>query len=183
MSDGVSAAQWMQIGGTASSTIGAVGAAMGQKHQAQIDDTNARLSTLAAEAALRQGEHEEQASRLNYADLKSKQKVAIAANGLDRGSDSAVRLLTTTDFLGETDAQTIHANAVRASFGYRAQAVGYGNSALARRAVNPAVAGAGTLLSSGAQVARSWYTLNKSGAVSSAVTPIGPGGYDPSTER
>lgn len=180
---GISPGAWgtvstgLQVGGAATSVIGAIGSAAGSRHQASIDDTNARLSTLAAEAAVVQGQHEEQVSRLQYADVKSKQKVAFASNGVDPTSESAQRAFTTTDYLGELDANTIRANAVRASFGYRAQAVGYGNRALAERAVNPAMAGAGTLLGSGAQVARSWYTLNKGGV--SAVTPIGPAGHDP----
>ncbi len=149
---------YMQVGGAVTSVIGAYSAAQGAKAQAGIDETNARVSELGAQAALLQGQREEQVSRMNSAQLKGAQRVSFAANGVDLGSDSAVRTLTSTDYLGEVDANTAKANAVRAAFGYRTQAVNSRNSALARQAISPGAAGASTLLGTGAQVARHWYS-------------------------
>lgn len=151
----------LSAGGVASSAIGAYASAAGTRAQASIDDTNARLSELGAQAALLQGQHQEQVSRINTAELKSGQRVGFAAHGVDLGSDSAQRALTTTDLLGEVDANTAHANAIRAAFGYRTQALNSEMAAAGKRAINPVAAGFSTLVGGGAQVARSWYTLNK----------------------
>src|SRR3954466_13565065 len=135
MGFGISAAQvgWtskgLALAGLGTSVVGAYGAAAGARAQASIDDTNARLSELAAESALMQGQREEQASMMQTAELKSRQRVGLAANGVDLGSKSAQNILTTTDYLGSVDAATAHANAVRSAFGYRTQAVSSQNSA------------------------------------------------------
>lgn len=161
-----------QAGGAAISTIGAVSSAVGQKSalnaQAGIDDTNARLAELGAQSVLLQGQSQEQQSMISTANLKSKQRVALAANGVDLGVGSAARQLTSTDVLGAVDANTIHANAIRSAFGYRTQAVNLQNDALQKRSaadsISPISSAASTLLGSGGQVAGSWYQLSKVGA-------------------
>jgi hypothetical protein len=167
-----------QGSGAVTSAIGAYASAQANRSQANIADTNARLSELGAQAALLQGQTEEMRSRLATANLKSTQRVSFAANGVDLGEGSSARTLTSTDLLGEVDANTIHANAVRAAFGYRTQALNYSNDALMRRAgPRGLTAGAAALLSGAGQVASSWYQFNKTGAGSSpgtgSTTPLG----------
>jgi hypothetical protein len=102
--------------------------------QAEVSDLNARLLDLSAEDALLAGQHEEQRARLATARIKSAQKVAIAANGIDMAEGTPIELLTGTDLMGEIDAQTIKANAARSAFGYRTQAVNARGDATLRKA-------------------------------------------------
>lgn len=157
-----------QGSGVLTSAIGAYASAQSNRAQASIADTNARLSELGAQAALLQGQQREMSSRLATANLKGTQRAGFAANGVDLGEGSAARTLTSTDVLGEVDANTIHANAVRAAFGYRTQALNYSNDAMQRRAGPGGLqAGATRLLSGAGQVASSWYQFNKAGAFNS----------------
>lgn len=172
-----------QGAGAVTSAIGAYAMAQSSRAQASISDSNARLAELGAQAALLQGQTEEMRSRLATANLKSSQRVSFAANGVDLGEGSSARTLTATDLLGEVDANTIHANAVRAAFGYRTQALNYSNDALMRRAGPGGLqAGATTLLGSTGQVASSWYQFNKSGAFNSPSNGSTPMALYPSSQ-
>lgn len=165
----VMAAVAMQATGAAGNTVGAYYGAKSQKSslefQAQLDDINARLAESSAQSILFQGQREEQRSRLQTAQVKSAQRVALAANGVDLTEGSAAELLTSTDVLGEADANTINANAVRAAWGQRSQATNMQIDAMgkrtAARAINPNMAAASTLLNGATQVASSWYTGTK----------------------
>lgn len=162
----------LMAAGAASNTIGSYFTARGQqtalRYQADIADTNARLSELSAQSELLRGQREEQASRLRTAQLKSTQRAALAANGIDLGQGSAAEILTSTDFMGEVDANTIAANAVRQAWGYRTQGMNFQNEALMKRstagAINPGMTAATTLLGEAGRVATSWYTMDKLGA-------------------
>lgn len=163
----------LQAGGAAYSTVGSFYAAQSQKTaldgQAAVDDINARTAESTAESALYQGQQQEISARLKTAQLKSSQRASMAANGIDLGSGTATNILTTTDTMGEIDANTIAANAVRSAFGYRTQATNFQNDALMKRAtasaISPISSAVGTLLTSGGQVAGNWYKLNKAGAL------------------
>lgn len=181
--------------------IDADGGAYSLRAQADIADLNARLLDLSAEDALLAGQHEEQRARLATERLKSSQRVAFAANGIDMAEGTALNVMTGTDLMGEVDVQTIKANAARSAFGYRTQAVGARGDATLRRAqasslltnsaaatrakkvsisgqlandlaasktkaigaagISPGSAAMSSLLSSGANVAESWYRYSK----------------------
>lgn len=155
--------------GAAANGVGAYYGAKSQKSslefQAQMDDINARLAESSAQTILFQGQREEQRSRLQTAQMKSAQRVALAANGVDLTEGSAAEILTSTDVLGEVDANTIHANAVRAAWGQRTQATNMQIDAMgkrtAARAIKPNMAATSTLLNGATQVASSWYTGTK----------------------
>ncbi|WP_369952268.1 hypothetical protein [Ralstonia syzygii] len=157
--------------GVAANTVGSYFSAQQQKTaldaQAGVDDINARMAESGAQSALYQGQQQEISARMRTAQLKSSQRTALAANGVDLGSDSAVNVLTSTDVMGDIDANTIAANAVRAAFGYRTQATNFQNDALMKRAsasaISPIGSAAGTLLSSAGQVAGNWYLMKKNG--------------------
>ncbi|WP_186425096.1 virion core protein, T7 gp14 family [Cupriavidus metallidurans] len=165
----------LQGGGAAISTVGSYFSAQQQKSalgaQADIADINARTAESTAESALYQGQQQEISQRLKTAQLKSSQRTAMAANGIDLGSGSAVNVLTSTDTMGEIDANTIAANAVRSAFGYRTQATNFQNDALMKRTtasgISPITSAASTLLTGAGQVAGSWYKLKKAGAFDS----------------
>ncbi len=162
----------MQGAGAASSAVGAYYGAQSQKVSlslsADMADINARMSESAAQATLLTGDREEGKSRIATANLKSAQRTGLAANGVDLGVGSAKDILTTTDAMGEMDANTIHANAVRSAWGYRTQGVNQSNQALMARAsagaINPLMSTATSLLGSAGSVASSWYAYKKAGA-------------------
>lgn len=171
MSFAVSSIAMMGIG-AASSTVGAYYSAAGQKSSlgfaAGIADLNARAAEQGAQVTLQGGERQYQSSRLSTAALKGKQRAGLAANGVDLGVGSAVSILTTTDVMGEIDANTIQANAVRQAWGYRTQATAYENEAMMKRAsasaINPGMAAFTTMLTEGSKVAGAYAGLSKAGA-------------------
>lgn len=158
--------------GAASGAIGAFYSAKTQKSslnaQANIAEQNARIAELGAQIELMRGQREEQSSRLRTAQLKSAQRTALAANGVDLGEGSALDVLTATDVFGEIDANTIAANAIRSAWGYRTQSTNLQSEALMKRAtakgVSPGMSAFSSLLGGASQVAGTWYGLNKAGA-------------------
>lgn len=159
----------MQGMGAILSAIGAWAGAGAQKAslraQAEIAEINAKTAENNAQAVLFAGQREEQRSMLHTAGLKGAQRTRFAANGVDLGVGSAARVLTTTDVMGEIDANQIKANAVRQAWGHRVQATNYQNDALRSRAnasaINPLLAGASSLLGSAGSVAANWYAVSK----------------------
>lgn len=162
-----------QVGGVATSTIGAYFGAAAQKSlfqgQAAIADTNARIAELGAQQELYRGQQQVGALTLKAGQLKSSQRAAMAANGLALGEGSAAEVLASTDIMKEIDANTLIANAVRSAWGYRTQAVDFQNEAIMKRAaasgIRPGMAAATSLLGGAGKVASSWYMLKKDGAV------------------
>ena len=160
-----------QIGGAATSAIGSYFGAATQKAvlngQASVADSNARISELGAQSALMQGQQQVGALTLRAGQLKSSQRAAMAANGIDLGTGNAAELQASTDIMKEIDANTLTANAVRSAWGYRTQAMNFKNEALTRRAsagaISPGMAAASSLLGSAGSVASSWYGMNKAG--------------------
>lgn len=166
--------------------------------QAAIGDINAKMMESNAQATLLSGQREEQKSQINTAQLKSTQRASMAANGIDLGVGSAENILTTTDVMGEIDANTIQANAVRAAWGYRAEAQnakGQADVARARQygaavmagaerdvggkayafamkqadSVRPSTSFGSSLLSGAGKVAESWYSYaNKNNDITQA---------------
>ena len=161
----------LQLAGAGSSAVGAFYGAKSRKsalgYEADMADINAKLAESTAQSTLLAGQAAEQRTRLQTAQLKSRQRVAMGSSGtaLDEGSNAEI--LKTTDYMGEIDADTVAANAVRAAWGYRTQAANYQGSATMARsaadAVSPGAALATSLLGSASQVASSWYSAKKAG--------------------
>ena len=160
----------------------ALGAYMGARSQKQslqfqadIAEINAKAYERSAQGELLAGQREEQKSRLATANLKGTQTARLAASGVDIGEGSAARTLASTDIFGDIDANTIAANAVRSAWGYRMQGTNARNDALMKRAsagaINPLLAAGTTALTGAAQVAGSWYSLNKAGAFDTPKIP------------
>jgi hypothetical protein len=133
--------------------------------QADLSLINARMSESAAQSELLRGQRSEQGLRLKTAGLKSSQRAAMAANGIDLGSDTAINVLTSTDVMGEIDAKTVQVNAVRAAWGYRTQGVNSENTARMARAnakgSDPMAAAASSLLGSAASSSMNYYKLGR----------------------
>ena len=159
------------------SAVGSVASASAQRaaasYQANMLDLNAQMAERNAQGELMRGQREEQSVRLRTAQLKSSQRVALAANGLDLGQGTANDVLTSTDVMGENDANTVAANALRSAFGYRTQAMNFANEARMRRASAPSVAGAlaTSLIGSATSVSEKWANLKKTGATPKDADP------------
>jgi hypothetical protein len=164
-----------QGAGSAATAVGAYFNARSQKialhGAAAMADLNAEQSELAAEQELARGNAAVAATSARAGQVKSAQRAALAANGVDLGVGSAVELQASTDIEKENDINTITANAVRAAWGQRVQATNYANDALTKRAgagsISPFMAGATSLLGSASSIASSWYVLNKNGVLTS----------------
>lgn len=165
-----------QIGGAITSGAGSFFSAGTQKatikSQAAIADTNARIAELGAQQELFRGQAEVGALTLRAGQLKSSQRAAMAANGIDLGTGSAAELQVSTDIMKEIDKTTLETNAVRNAWGYRTQAANFQNEALLKRAsakaISPFGAAASSLLGSAGSVASSWYQFSKAGAFDTA---------------
>lgn len=152
--------------------------------QAQMSEINAGLGKInaqqyeyAAVDTLLAGQRREQAIRLRGAQTKSAQRVAMAANGIDIGaSDTANRILASTEFVTESDALTISAAAQQQASSLRLQrqsalmgVTNQKNDAILRRAsaegISPDMAFMSSLIGGAGQVASSWYSMKRVGAI------------------
>lgn len=135
------------------------------RHQAAMDRINAQITDLQARDALIQGQRREQSSRMKTAGLKSAQRVSLAANGVDLGEGSAANILTSTDYLGEMDANAIAADAIKSAWGYRVESTNLRNRAAMADAnasgISPGMSAATSLLGSATQVAGHYYRKTK----------------------
>lgn len=163
------AAPYVMMAGAGASAVGASNSAKAQQaglnYQADVAANNAQIAEWQAQDAIRQGQVQEQQSRLQYAATKGTQRAALAANGVALDEGSAVDILASTDYMNEMDAATIQANAARSAWGYRTQGANYSDNATALRAgagaVSPGSAAGLSLLGSAGQVAGSWYQYSK----------------------
>lgn len=162
----------MQIFGIVSGAIGSFYSAKSSissmNFQADMAEINSRIAEKGAQSVLLQGQQQVGALTLKAGRIKSSQRVAMAANGIDLGVGNAAEVQASTDIMKEIDKNTIEANAVRSAWGYRTQASNMQNDALMKRStadsVSPIGAGVSSLMSSAGQVATSWYRMNKDGA-------------------
>lgn len=163
----------MQAAGAAADTVGAIYSATGQRaalrSQARIADLNARQAEDAARFALDAGSRAESRLRLETAQLKSRQRVALAAGGAALDEGTALHVQTSTDYMGEVDALQINENATREAAAIRMRAAGLRSEAIMARGaaagISPFMAGATSLLGGAGKVASSWYGMKKTGAI------------------
>lgn len=117
-----------------------------------IDTQNAKIAEAQASVAITNGQTQEAQSRLREADIFSKQRAAMAANGIDLGEGSATDVLASTRVLADADALQIHDNALRAAWGYQVQATNFRNKSALERAgansISPAMAAFSSFLGS-----------------------------------
>lgn len=152
-----------------SSYYGAKAQARQLAFEADMADINARMAESAAERTLAAGRREVQRSKMQTAGLKSRQRVALAANGVALDEGSAVNVLTTTDYIGEVDANTIEANAIAQAWGHKIDAANQRAAARSGRSaassIAPGQAAMSSIIGTAGSVASSWYSMNKAGAL------------------
>ena len=157
--------------------LGAMAQAQGQRHaaaakaneyryQAQVDDNNRKVALWKAQDAKDRGAKEEASLRTKVAQLKGRQKSALAASGVEIGDGSALDILGDTAALGELDALTIRSNAEREAYEQKVNASNLAANASMKRmgADNAIIAGrigARTSLLSGAgSIASKWQSYS-----------------------
>lgn len=156
----------LQAAGAVSGAIGAFYSAKMTKNQlafeASMARINARIAELGAQQELLNGQKAVGALTLQAGQLKSRQRTAMAANGIDLGEGNAAEIQASTDLMKAIDVNTIEANAVRDAWGFRTQGANYQSEALMKPSgISPFAAGASSLLTGAGQVASSWYLMSK----------------------
>lgn len=159
----------MQTAGAVSGAIGGFYSAKMTKNQlafeADMSRINARIAELGARSAFERGQKEVASLTMQAGQLKSRQRAAMAANGIDLGEGNAAEIQASTELMKELDKQTIEANAVRSAWGYRTEAANLQSAALMKEGsaagISPLMSGASSLLTGAGQVASSWYQLDK----------------------
>jgi len=136
------------------------------KSQANIARLNAQMMEENAQAVFRSTEKSIAQKTMAAGRTKSKQRAALAANGIAVAEGSAAELQASTDIIKEMDVNEMKANATRQAWGYRMKAVGYESSALMAEASKTNVGWnfASSLLGTAAQVSNQ-YLLMKAGGV------------------
>lgn len=174
MSFAISAVAMMGAG-MASGAVGSYWSAKNTKitleGQAALADINARISELGAEQELIKGQQQVGQLTMQAGRVKSAQRVALSANGMDLSEGNAAEIQASTDIMKEIDKNTVEANAVRSAWGYRTTGMNYQNEAIVKRGsadgISPGMSAFGSLLSNSGQVASTWYGMNKAGAFNS----------------
>lgn len=159
----------LQAAGAVSGAIGGFYSSRMTKNQlafeAEMSRINARIAELGYRGAMERGQKEVASLTMQAGQLKSRQRTAMAANGVDLGEGNAAELQASTDLMRELDKRTLESNAVRSAWGYRTEAANLQSSALMKEGsasgISPFMAGASSLLTGAGQVASSWYLMNQ----------------------
>lgn len=140
------------------------------QYQAAVALQNQQVANQYADMEKARGEVLAQQKQTETAQRVGGVTVATAANGMDTGTGSALRLTNDTYAMGDLDARTIRDNASKAAYGYQTQGVSYGNQAgLDMMAANDA-SSAGNLgafsaiINGGASVSDKWAKYKQVGA-------------------
>jgi hypothetical protein len=114
---GISYAAWALIAAAAGTGVAAKSAHDQSQYQGEVNKNNAKSAQFAAQDALDRGMVAEDLQRTKNRQLLASQNAALAANGIDTTTGTGLNLLTDSAGLGEFDAQTVRANAVKQAYG------------------------------------------------------------------
>lgn len=141
-------------------TGAAFASGLAQAQQARYAAGAARANATGVQLA---GQANESALKMKYTALGASQEAAQAANGVDVGSGSALRVREATANLGALDAAMIHFNAAREAFGLRQEAALY-DTAAKNAVIGGALRSGATFLSGAQSLADKWLMYKQSGA-------------------
>ncbi|MFA6051570.1 MAG: hypothetical protein WC762_03170 [Methylobacter sp.] len=99
------------------------------RNSALVSKNNAALALTQRSMTLQRGEIEAQNAMRMQADTIGKQRASLAANGVDVTEGSALDLIASTEFLGQSDVNTIQSNAALEAWGYDVKATNFLNEA------------------------------------------------------
>ena len=100
------------------------------KAQANIAKENAKTMELQAQYTLFAAETKVQHETMQAAQVKARQKAALAANGVAIGTGSAAQITASTDIIKKINKNRIETDAHAAAWGYRQRATDFQNQAL-----------------------------------------------------
>lgn len=144
------------------------------RYEADVNKNNAAINDRMAADAIERGKEEERQHRIKIGQLSSKQQNALASNGVETNSGTALDILGDTAQIGELEALTIRSNAAREAYGYKVNSNNLLNSAqnnmtAARNTRSTANFSAmTTAISSAGSVSGDWYRYKKLGAFNSS---------------
>jgi hypothetical protein len=164
--------------GMALTAIGGLQAADAQKKQGQyqqkVAENNALTQRWAADDAITRGVVAEDRQRERTRALIGQQRAAMAANGIDVGTGTALDLQADAANEGEFDAMTIRSNAMRQAWGLQTQADNtVADGAMAAFAGDQKATG--TLLSTGGSLLTQGGSLYKQLSIAKPTSPGGIG--------
>ncbi len=133
---GMAASNTVGAAGSLAGAISSAGAMRAQgEYQRQQYEFNARIAELQAQDAMDRGDKEASHIRKKGNQIQGAQRAALAAQGIDISSGSALDVQVDTDSAIRQDMIQTRNNAWREAWGFRAQALGYQNEGvLAQRA-------------------------------------------------
>jgi len=100
------------------------------KYQQQQLETNMRLANIQANDAIARGESAANEQKKKVKQLIGTQRAALAAQGIEVNSDTALDIQADTAGMGALDVLTIKNNAWREAWGYKVQALDYSGQAV-----------------------------------------------------
>ena len=136
------------------------------RYEQQVAERNATIADQQAEQARQIGNIEEERQLRRVRAALGSQRAALAANGIDVNSGTALDLQAETAGFGAADALTLRSNALREAWGFQVEGTNLRNQGRAARAQgrNQAI---GTLLTTGASMAGMAYQGGMFGSGSS----------------
>lgn len=136
-------------------------------YQEKEAEMNAQLQGKMAEDAIARGNRDAQDHMQKAAMMKSSQRAAMAANGVDVSQGTPASILDDTDYMTKVDVGRIKGNAQREAWGYKVGQTNASNTALMLDAqgdnINP---GMNAIMSGVSSVASNWSMFSSDGGSS-----------------
>jgi hypothetical protein len=140
--------------------------------ESELSQRNARLAEEQAYAMILAGRQQASNLTLQYGQEQAAVRASTAARGVQLGSGSAAEIQASLEFAKRLDAITTNVNAVRAAASARIGAVNERNRSImlgasaynlrtSGRSINPALAGASSLLGSASRVADNYLVSRR----------------------
>lgn len=153
------------VGSTGIQIMGQSQAAAASKasyeYQAAVQRNNQIIAQRQADDARARGAVEADKRRAQAQQLIGRQRAALAGNGVEVDTGSALDITSDTAAAGELDALTVRANAEREALGYETNASNFGAQAglsdFQASNSDATLANIGTLLGGAGSVADKWY--------------------------
>jgi ribosomal protein L9 len=151
------------------SAYGAYNSAQGQKqsleYQSKVDANNATVGEWQAQDAEKRGQDDAARARRANSQQRGAQRTALAANGLDLNSGSALSLLDDTEYFGAVDQQTVANNTTQEAWALRNRAANFTAASNLHKTgasnISPGFAAGSSMLSSASSVADKWSMYKK----------------------
>ena len=170
------------LSSAAGSVYSGVAASESANYQAEVARTNAQIANQNAQYAIQAGQAKTAQAGQVAAEKEAAVTTALAANGVDVNSGSALNVRTGQRETGLLDEQTTLNNAELTAYGYKTQAAGYTaqaglEQAQSEAAIPGAVIGAtGSLLNNASSIGFKWLSANGGASSSSSASSYSGGG-------